>query len=487
MEYFGSHRPGSGRHGATGFQSGAGGTGGAGEAWLQDLLKQPLHGRDAGEFRNLLQQPLHDPDRDLKQMLKDTVFNPSDRRPRPGFRIPSVPYRQIGKLIGVPARLNPYLRAADAAKTLLELMLMSRGTPDQPAYYDMTGWTQICNDGYDPGKGPAYVNTGVFAPGLSCDRSAVDPPAGEFGETVEQGSDAWPPSAINMRWFAIGQNNDIGPNKRMGRNEQWERTDGLRDPVPFVEAVPGRKPLWRPVEPRPVPFGWRPEFDKPGKPYGFPDPTPFRLIPQWRESPAPAPEKTTKPSPGPERAPIVNPGPVPGKQIEVTPETKPEHELQPPPPHRPVREREGKERKWRVPMNHPLQQFWGTLTEAGDLIDALYDALPCEARGGKRIKVAAGGGGGRVPGVPTATFSFKGKGPKTVEVCAFAPKLLMHEKVELILRNLDKIDMTEAFKNVIANQIEDFVLGKAGKLANDAVVKSGYWTSPMGIGAGPAF
>lgn len=374
-----------------------------------------------GEFHDFMKQPFKPSwqyDDPFKKLLKQP-FKPLRYWPRaPGrSNIPTI----IPRIV----RYHPALRWPRMAYDIYQLYnrgwLPKMARPTGRGFYDMTGWSQICDVGYPPGEEPSYIKMGSIAPGLSCTPAALDVPSGAFGDTVDQNHPAWPVdffgNKANMRWFAVGQNNDVGTTGRMGRNQQWSRPNDSRakNPVPFIpatvtRALPPLLPKWvDPLSPPPLPG--MPDFDPAPPPYPA---VPFRDKPQETpESRDSGPQATPKAS-GPGGPTII----YGGGGVQVGP------------PHE-------RKRSWDEKLMNLLIKLRGGqlvlavfngLTEAKDLVDALVDALP------ERLRKRAPRG--------------------------------FQQRLEYLWRNRRYIDKSNAVINVLLNHFEDKLIGgiEAAKL-----------------------
>jgi len=237
---------------------------------------------------------------------------------------------------------------------------------------------------------------------------------------------------------------------------------GPVDKSPAWGNVPGRPGL---ALPRPN-LGWFPAYDPMTLPIGIVTPVPV---------PLPLPVSGVTPS---GRDPLESRGgSEPSRPVEPVVEVPPVIEPWHPWPSTdfetsggPVRQAQGnhfneppgrgeKERKGQTFRNSMIPAILGTLTEAGDIIDAFYTAIPAKGTGRR----------------------WKGRDGKWREA-AITPQ----GKLAFIFKHADKIDLTKAFENLAENAAEDFVLGRGNQIVNKALSKTGYWKRPFGYGAGPA-
>lgn len=184
------------------------------------------------------------------------------------------------------------------------------------------------------------------------------------------------------------------------------------DPFADPRSLPGAMPLGLP-EKQPIPV---PRL--PGRRTN-PNRAPSEQ-PQWGPPPVPrfppelVPETPIVVSVGPGLEPGELPGELPAVGPSVTPAGNPRR-----PEGRP-----DKKLKSNLAKQVVSKAFHG-LTEASDLVDSAYDALPPN----KRLKYR--------PGKP----------------------ILMHEKLGIVLKNIGSIDAGEFVFNVVTNEIEDKIIG----------------------------
>lgn len=130
--------------------------------------------------------------------------------------------------------------------------------------------------------------------------------------------------------------------------------------------------------------------------------------------------------------------------------------------------RSSKERKWHIMNSRLVRVVWGAFgsaTEASDLIDALWDALPKSAKSGY--------------------YRLHGKGGKVF--WKWRHKVDMKTKARDLWRNYDKLDLSEAIKNIAFDQLQDAAIGKLGKTAQEkARPVLEMLGRPVGFGFGPA-
>jgi hypothetical protein len=188
-----------------------------------------------------------------------------------------------------------------------------------------------------------------------------------------------------------------------------------------------------------------------------PTPIPYRVLPYRIRHPRRSPTEST------DRG-YDYPGFPPGevdktKQtiIKVGPKTKTKTEREVPIRHKPPGIRV-KERKVRVgTVNDVPWLAWiaNAITESTDVVNAIFDAIPLKDRWlvGKK-------GFGRYYGPMKVT-----------------------DKLKVIYREADKIDIEKAFKNLMKNQAEDAIIGRLSQGGKDLAIYTG---RPIGYGTGPA-
>lgn len=244
--------------------------------------------------------------------------------------------------------------------------------------------------------------------------------------------------------------------------EQWTTYDGGFQPermtVPVEQPVPVPVLPWPAVDPwyipivqpvpPPLPIPWpllpgRSPARQPPGPVERPERGPIRELPPVEPLPPPSPEVLPVPDPGmppvPVPTPVPTPVPSPGAVVEVEPGSPPV--LQPEPPHK-WRPPSGKEKERKRGLK-PLDFAWfkwaaSAITESSDLIKAVYDALPVKER--------------------RFYASRRGKW--------MDKDITPQDRLARIYANYDKLDMAKVVQNVIANQIEDYIIGRmSGKVS----------------------
>lgn len=280
---------------------------------------------------------------------------------KPGFLAPVIPkygFARTGLRLFV--RLNPWISAALLAYDLYELAKWAQAR--RPS---INGWT-------------SYVN---------CDLERIGPQSGKWGPNAclvgtPEPSPPW--QTGSMWWHHLQKTTPTAINWRT--RDRW-----------FYPVDPGANPTILPEAPA-----------LPAIPWQEPD------LPPWLEPLKPPLRPDYPPIAPPIR--LRPPRPVRPEDSDRGPAVKP---LPPQPLPRPSRPSKD-ERERKVKGNYNVRKLLGNIlsemSEAGDFLDALHDALP--------DKVQAKDG-------------------------------TMFEKFEALFYNLDKVDMNEAFQNLIENQVTD--------------------------------
>lgn len=231
---------------------------------------------------------------------------------------------------------------------------------------------------------------------------------------------------------------------------RYQRNDSNTvSPVPYIK--PGTFPSAMPV-PEPLPQVWTmPDpLPRPGD-VPVPRPVPYRVLPHWKPNPWSAPsERTTR---GPRPLPNTDPftyGRELSWDIGPGPNIKPRPEVNPFPGRQPPGDKT-KEKKLiaNVSASSVTGKFINITTETLDVLDAFYDALP------KDLKLR---------GRPTP-----------------------QAKAWHVYKNFDALNAEDVVKNLISNQIEDYLYGKLGQGAQRGAKPILDITGrPVGLGTGPA-
>lgn len=147
-----------------------------------------------------------------------------------------------------------------------------------------------------------------------------------------------------------------------------------------------------------------------------------------------------------------HPTPYTGNHYSNGPPPKPpliktDHKWRPPPPRTKERKAKGGPAAVRLAM-----EAANATTEFMDMLNALWDAMPPEVQA-------------------TAPKNGRCTGPKCVN--PNAPYVLAHDKFLHIYRNMNKLDLPLAIRNLIVNHYTDAVLGRVFGGADDAMKRAG--------------
>lgn len=239
---------------------------------------------------------------------------------------------------------------------------------------------------------------------------------------------------------------------------RYEAARPMSWPTYSLGWAPMLYPDWSPVAPG---FITQPETP----PLGAPKP----LNPGTKQWPEVGPLPDTVPWPGlepyqpPVPQPVIRPTPDGGVEVNPEAEWKPDHsvsvstrgrfETRPRPNKLPKRPPRGtKERK--VRMGRVMGAIWrgiSPITEFADTVDVMYECLPW------LVKVK--------------TYQRRGRQPGTAE------------KVALIYRHINELDMSCVVTGFIAEQVEDMFYGAIGRLEAGANQRNPFGR-PLGYGAG---
>lgn len=226
--------------------------------------------------------------------------------------------------------------------------------------------------------------------------------------------------------------------------------------APGFALTPSTPPLGEPVPLNPGTPQW------PERWYDFPDTVPFPGL-----EPILPPIPSPQPWPHPDAPPPVVPSPDPESPWQTNPEAvwRPDNETvlhpngravsRPRPDRKPKRPPRGtKERKVRLRgAAAALWRSFNPITEFADAVQVLYNCIPYETRRSIFFKLR--------------------RQPKAAEQMAY------------IYRYINDIDMGCVITGYIANQVEDFILGRIGRLEAEANQRNPFGR-PLGYGAGYA-
>lgn len=131
-----------------------------------------------------------------------------------------------------------------------------------------------------------------------------------------------------------------------------------------------------------------------------------------------------------------------------------------------IKERHNKNRGKSWKMLQLASNVFGAVTEYSDLVNALWKALPKECKGGYY----------------KMTYVRNGQRKTYMK---YRHPVGLQEKQRNLLKCWEHMDTSEAIKNVLENQLEDYLIGKTvgalGKRVSKDKVKEGYH-SPIGFG-----
>lgn len=365
-------------------------------------------------------------------------------------RAPRLPYRPGF----VPRLPGPYGIATSLALQLAwnnmgDWMKLQDGSAPG---YDLTGWNVVCTS--DPNNFPLEQNFKVgINPGAligttnvsaqTCTVSSANTANAAQGVTIPVGA----------TYFQAVQSSQPMPN-RNGR--VWMRASfpgGSINPVPYgtggpAISAPMSDGVPTPSETSETSYGSvKGTVGKTATAVlGHPVPMPQPLggdtggagsSGDWSPVPGNGPTPIDVPDPDGSEAPYEEPSTdvvgTPGGGFE--PPTRGVHVNQPP-------DRHTREIKWKLPHSK-LGDFYGLLTELKDFLEVLDDAIPgnpCHGLG-------------------------------------------LHKQFACVMQNLHRVDPTRAVGGFVANQFEDFAIGKMNQLANQ-ITKNQYYRRPVGVGAG---
>jgi len=345
------------------------------------------------------------------------VRPPRPRRPPmpandnlPGWRpsrIPGGKKAAAGMLRRMLPRLIPVLGWALTAYEIYDLMQRLGDYPHPYGSLDPVGYTKYgeCSGGTWP-SGPEMAWLTVVRPCLSSGNYNPPDPAPE--QYVQ-----WGVSELAYRWFKLLPSDVTWSpfRERWGAKEYWQK-----NPTgPY--AAPGIVPYILP--PFPLWFPWVPSIWPLAPPFSpMPQPVPLPVRRPGFE-PAPNPEEAYPPRgyqvPQSQEAPGEEPAPV----IRARPRRKREKEIK-------VTASNGI-RKW---LGWALSQY----SEIGDLVDALYEALPDELQ---------------------------------------SKKDTLWDKVEKLYKYSDQIDMAEAMTNIVYDQVTDPKFAEQFQAMQEALAEFG--------------
>lgn len=335
----------------------------------------------------------------------------------PGYKPPTVEYgnnlsiskaawRAAGFLGHAIPKINPYIRALDMAFQIAyafnddaEWAKQGEETPNEAAL--RYGWTVCCDGGYSGGQKLVYSKYSYFT-------SQKSGPATVCGRHLGCGTSLQVPQGeVSSDTFTVPERRnttgipyvqDIVVHTGMGDSRfRYERKYGYRRVIPGRTTAPEVKiePASR-IMPMPIAI----------------NPTPSAIV---EDVYAPSDRVKRRRRIKQYQRPAVNVVVAPGSGGHIPPRTGNHNVVRPAPGEREKKTGVGLRRALGV-----LSRIYDATTEAQDLVDALLDAIP-----GSRA----------------------------------AKKLGLHEKVNYIYDNIDRLDMAKAVGNIIANEAEDRAVG----------------------------
>lgn len=242
--------------------------------------------------------------------------------------------------------------------------------------------------------------------------------------------------------------------------------------VPDLAGSPEPRPAINPET--------QPQYDPMNEPiknpWLEPDPFPYELVPYREPNPdrspveqpwrGPLPPVRIRPDErtDPRRRPDVRPDQKGDRDTRIETRTDPRTRLRPltriidvprTPPSRPGKNT--RERKYRAGLTGTLRVVVNAITESRDFIEALWKALPKDKR------------------------SRPEKGRR---------KVFVQQMLKDLYDNWLDLDLPRAVKEVIANELQDRLYGKAGQLSAKGVQRAaeeGYYQRPVGVQAGDRY
>lgn len=420
-------------------------------------------------------------------------------RPFGGVRPAMVPFGKLGRIkipvskipFGGLARLGPYGAAAAAAATAAAAAYW---------WYTRPGDSQPWGGGYDPDRVlPADRNSfiwpdmpdGYYTKSIRANPARLDAlPLGVWNAPLWW---IWEESPLSPAGGWLNESDEtsrpIPQNGWYRQGNEWWYTNYYNGEVQFDPPTPVDPRTWPPPQhvfwyvahglavsdsivpatgpefipepgrvvytPEVTPENW-PQVGSPPIPAGLPFKETFPIGTPWDQI-VPIRPIVTEPVPAPNGDPYPEaPGKpyVPDGLVLPTPSIRPGGELVlapgaqvRPSPHSPsppgTPERKGKSRAgWLLAAFRITQKNFHNLTEYGDFIEAIYEALPKWLR--KSLEKQNGG-----------------------------KPLNMYQQTVAVMNNLDKVDISDAIQGVLYNQVEDYVIGKGFKSVQDAANRLG--------------
>jgi hypothetical protein len=302
----------------------------------------------------------------------------------------------------------------------------------------MTGWQQVCKTGAENYMVAAANNCG----------NTIALPASNWDSGVYNGNGWWYVNFTAVKnpfafpgWF-IAPATALYQMSKTGQPTMPPRPEWLPE-VPLSPAiwVPPAVPMVNPaVDPMALPIG---------KPVAVPRPLPWRAVPARRPNPYRNPREQTQRGYAVPVQPRGSEYPAAGPTLELSPhgtkQIKPEHQFAKPPSGT-------KERKFASGLRIALIGGVNAVTETKDAVEAIHEALP------KKVQAKRNG--------------------------HLDPSL--QAMMGAIYDNFDELDVPQAIQNLIANQIEDAIIGRANRATRHLDATMGYGPNRPGSGFGGA-
>lgn len=365
-------------------------------------------------------------------------------------RRPETAYDRFKRSVG----RHPAVRLARAAETAMSLYRWRQAQEGQLPHHVDNGWLI---DTPDCGGGPE----GPYSWGhtTSCTRTATYTQHANAKNKFRRFAVAGGYRCELTYWSALTPH-PIDPDYAilLDRRTYYKIMPDTSSPAPFPywddTFVPGLLPIIRPVEIPKTPYWLDPDEMPIGQPLPVPEAPPHRLIPD-RVSHPDRVYKTVRGYAAPAREAALDD--LRGPTYEIAPDgsvktdTSPKPHIQSPP------KTGTKERKARIMIAGRAAKLIGQATEGMDLLVSIYEGLPQKIRD----KVER-----------------ENKGFVTVQ-----------DRMAAIYTYLDQLDLAVVAENILANMIEDKVIGTVGSGAAKGtrnMAEAGYWDRPFGWALGPA-
>lgn len=354
--------------------------------------------------------------------------------------VPTSPAR-LARLGGNLIKLNPYLRLAGMALDVLELFQQYQGEGWDS---NISGWKLEAKCASPAGGARVRITQGA-----SVSNTVINLTNNcQGGQAYQAGTENNPFAGLanNIRAVSIGRVTD--PVLRRARaDEYWSRPS--TGPITPPQWLAARAAIALPAAtPSSWPLSAFPELAAPMRAPAFARNVPWRLAGKLKginsaKSYGTRPGQSYNPEPGYSPQ-VPNDWSVSvgtGQAGNAAPTT---HTLSPPAGSTTSRPRSEKERKIKLsPAFIIMLKAASATTEGIDFVNALYDALPDEA---------------------------KVKFRDTEHVLRSAT---IQQKLQALYDGADKLDIPQAFQNLIQEQFQDYVYGKIGKASGEVSKAAG--------------